>query len=124
MIRHYVVPIVGNGQTAETAFRPKYFSPGAGEEAELFPRGLSVNRCLPGRTVCLVRADVTADQHTALVAESDVTWIDVRLNQLTTPERRRLRAVLSGDGTALPSDARTAATVLEDAIQAAQDAHG
>lgn len=119
-IRHYLVPRVGNGQTPETAYRAKYFSPMASDsDAALFPRGRSRLHAVPGRTVVLVEADVTEAEHSTIVAQADVVSLD---QSLSAAERTAVARVISESAT-LRSDG----SIIEDLkqqIATAQRVHG
>lgn len=124
--RFYLVPKAGSGQTIDDVYRPKYFMNGLGQgqvagAIQAMDYGLE--------PVFLVAADVTNAEHTAAVANSDVTAFPVNLDAAIGVNLATVTGKI--DALGLPSEWVDATTTyrqilrkLTQFIQFAQRLHG
>lgn len=110
--RFYLVPKVGTGQTIEDVYRPKYVRNGLGQNVmsganEVMDYGLE--------PVYLVAADVTPAEHTALVANSDVTAFPANLDASVGANLATVTGKLDAFG--VPSEWVTTATMYRQLLR-------
>lgn len=123
-LRVYVVPRIGDGLSRQTAFKPKYVNPG----------DLGVGLDLDGwvgidygsEGVFFLFAAVTAEQHTALSAQTDVLAVPANLDTtisalaLTTIQTKLEAANLPADWVTTSMTYRTVLRTLLKIAQIAQ----
>ena len=98
MIRHYIVPRVGDGKTPFSCFRAKYYA--SDDEPNLFPKG-SRTYSIPGRDAVMVEADTSEAEHTALVSQADVVWADQDISAIASQQRALVARCCRGSVTGL-----------------------